>query len=134
MFSKWTGLSRTLAGAALLFLAGCSDPVSPGKDLQISNVTDSFQFQVTDMKRYTRALSYSWMNTGTIAAVNQACSITEGTAILTIRDANGTQTYSRNLSDNGTFDTAAGTSGSWTIELALSKTTGTLNFRVQKKP
>jgi hypothetical protein len=58
--------------------------------------------------------------------------VTAGSATLTIRDASGTQVYTRNLADNGTFLTNAGTSGSWTIQVVLTNMSGTINFRVQK--
>lgn len=120
---------------ALLDMSGCgNNPVSPGKDLQVSNAPDNFQFQVTGVQNYTHIYQYAWANTGTVASVNQASSLTGGTAVLVIRDNAGTQVYSRNLADNGTFDTAAGSAGTWTIVLTTNKATGTLNFRVQKKP
>ena len=58
--------------------------------------------------------------------------ITAGTATLTIRDANGTQVYSQSLTVNGTLVTNAGMSGNWTIQVALTNVSGTLNFRAQK--
>lgn len=118
-----------------LGLLGCSDnPVSPGKDLQVANVADNFQFQVTALQNYTKTYQYAWTNTGTVATVNQASSLTGGSAVLVVRDNAGTQVYSRSQAENGTFDTAAGVTGSWTITLVTNKATGTINFRVQKKP
>jgi hypothetical protein len=40
--------------------------------------------------------------------------------------------YSRSLSDNGTFTSAAGTTGTWTIRVVFSGTSGTINFRSDK--
>jgi hypothetical protein len=129
--------SVLVAAATLAFFAfiGCSSntPTSPGKDLQVTNATDNFQFQVTNVRNYTNAYQYSWTNTGTVATVNQASAVTGGTAVLTIRDNAGTQVYSQSVAQNGTFDTAAGIAGTWTIVLNLTKTSGTINFRVQKK-
>jgi hypothetical protein len=131
-------LRRTLlAATAAVFLvvvaSGCGkDPVSPGRDWQVNNAQDTFQFQATSMENYTKTMQYSWSNSGTTASVDQSCSVTDGTATLSIRDANGTQVYSRNLGQNGSFPTAAGVAGTWTLTLSLSKTTGTLNFRAQK--
>jgi hypothetical protein len=120
---------------ALLGAPGCgNNPVSPGKGLQVANVPDDFQFQVTGIQNYTHTYQYTWVNTGTAASVNQASVLTAGTAVLVIRDHSGTQVYSRSVTDNGTFDTAVGATGTWTIVLSTSKATGTLNFRVQKKP
>jgi hypothetical protein len=129
-------LARLLLAATasmLLLLSGCgSDPVSPGRDWQVLNATDSFQFQATAMENYSKTLQYSWSNTGTTANVDQSCSVTDGSATLTIRDANGTQVYQRNLGQNGSFTSTAGTAGTWTLTLSMSSTTGTLNFRAQR--
>lgn len=128
-FVRAATLSVTLA----LVAAGCgSDPVSPGRDWQVSNAADTFQFQATAMENYSKTLQYSWSNTGTTANVDQSSSVTDGSATLTLRDANGTQVYSRSLGQNGSFTSAAGATGTWTVTLTLSKTTGTLNFRAQK--
>jgi len=80
----------------------------------------------------TQTLQYTWQNTGTQANVNQATVLTAGTATLTIRDAAGTQVYTRNLTDNGTFQTTSGATGGWSIQVVLTSVSGTLNFRVQR--
>ena len=117
----------------LIFLAlGCSDDSSPGKDLQVTNAADNFQFQVTDTKSYSHTYSYTWSNSGTSASVNQSSSVLGGDATLVVKDAAGTTVYTRSLRQNGTFSTPAGTAGAWTIQLLTNKVTGTLNFRVQK--
>jgi hypothetical protein len=131
--------TRAIALAAMILaplaMLGCSsNPVSPGKDLQVANVADNFQFQVTALQRYTATYQYTWTNTGTAASVNQASSLTGGTAVLVVKDNAGTQVYSRSQTENGTFDTTAGVAGSWTITLITNKASGTINFRVQKKP
>jgi hypothetical protein len=113
---------------------GCGNDSSAGKDLQVTNAPDNFQFQVTGMKHYTKTYVYSWSNSGTAASVNQACSISEGLPTLSIRDAANTLVYSRDLRQNGTYPTSAGTSGTWKITLTVTDVSGTLNFRVQKAP
>jgi hypothetical protein len=133
-----TLLRRAAAGLTLglLFLlgSGCGDTVRSGKDWQVKNAADTFEFQVTDMQNYSKILEYVWTNTGTTATVNQACSISGGNATLTVKDAAGTTVYARSLKDNGTYPSTAGTAGSWLIRVELSKTDGTLNFRAQKGP
>ena len=126
--------SPAVAGLLLLVLvSGCgSDPVSPGRDWQVNNAADTFQFQATAMENYSKTLQYTWTNTGTTASVDQSCSVTDGSATLAIRDANGTLVYSRNLGQNGSFPTGTGAAGNWTLVVTLSSTTGTLNFRAQK--
>ena len=124
-----------VAVSVLVLCFGCGDSViGPQNQPQIINLTDSFAFQATDLRNVTQTTQYTWQNTGTVANVNQACSISSGTAALRIRDAVGAQVYSNDLSANGTFVTSTGASGNWTIEVALSNVTGTINFRVQKRP
>lgn len=133
MFAIRSRYFRAVSAVLLLIVASCGkDPVSPGQDWQVLNAPDTFQFQVTAMENYTKTIQYSWSNTGTTANVDQSCSVTDGTAMLTLRDANGTQVYSRNLGQNGSFSSTAGTPGTWTLIVSFSKTTGTLNFRAQK--
>lgn len=128
-----TLLTATAALSLVFVAAGCgNDPVSPGRDWQVNNAPDTFQFQASSMENYTKTMQYIWSNSGTTASVDQSCSVTDGTATLSIRDANGTLVYSRNLGQNGSFPTAPGVAGTWTLTLSLSKTTGTLNFRAQK--
>ena len=52
-------------------------------------------------------------------------------AALIILDAAGTQVYSADLTQSGSFTTTAGTSGDWTIRLTLAGCFGDLNFRVE---
>ena len=117
---------------ALAGVAGCGEDSSAGKDLQVSNQQDSFQFQVTDVKHYSHTYTYTWANSGTSASVNQACSITGGAATLILRDANGASVYAQSLKANGTFNSSVGAAGNWTVEVLLSNASGTLNFRAQK--
>jgi hypothetical protein len=122
--------------AGLLGLAGVtgcgSSPTGPGIQPQVTNSPDNFQYQTTSIVNYTSTLSYTWQNSGTVANVNQATTVTGGTATLVILDANGVQVYSRSLADNGTFATASGVAGAWTIRVVYSNTSATVNFRVQK--
>jgi len=125
------------AGVILLLtlLFGCGgQTLSSRFQPEISNQPDNFQFQATGLINVSQTLQYDWQNSGTVANVNQACSITRGSATLTIRDAQNTLVYSRNLQDNGTFVTNAGSTGTWKISVALSGVHGTINFRVQKRP
>jgi len=128
---------RTPPLLALVVLAGlvaCSDsPTSPGVQPQITNLTDDFAYQVTDVQNYSSTDSYGWQNTGTDATVDHSTSLTGGSATLIILDATGTQVYSRPLDQSGSFATATGTAGSWTIRIVYASTTSpAVNFRVQK--
>ena len=136
-YDRIAPLTRRLA-ALVVFVAvsACgsdkSNPLSPAVQPEIINNADSFSFQVTGVQNASATLTYSWQNTGTVATVNQSASIGSGSATLVIRDAAGTQVYSRSLSDNGTFSSSAGVAGTWTIRVVFSATSGTVNFRSDK--
>jgi hypothetical protein len=121
---------------ALAFaIAACSstsNPIGPSNQPEVANNADNFQFQASNLAQTTQTLTYSWMITGTAANVNVSGVLTGGDATLILRDAAGTQTFSRSLTSTGTFTSAAGTTGTWQIEVRLSNATGTVNFRVQK--
>jgi hypothetical protein len=131
---------RFIRSTALLVLlaaisacgGGSSNPIAPQFQPQVINNVDSFSFQVTGVQNASSTLNYSWQNSGTTATVNQSASISGGSATLVILDASGTQVYSQSLSANGTFVTAAGTTGLWTIRVVFSGTNGTVNFRSDK--
>lgn len=116
-----------------LCTTSCSDPVSPGVQPEVANLTDSFQFQVTSMSNYSQTYDYVWQNTGTMADVDQSSAITAGEATLVLLDANGAQVYSRSLSEGGSAASAAGVAGDWTIRVVFADTDGTINFRAQKR-
>lgn len=123
-------------GAAVALTVTCSSDnlIGPANQLQVTNATDDFQWQVSNLSNVTQTLTYSWTNTGDSASINQASSLTGGTATLTVRGPTGTQLYQSGLQNNGTFPSIKGTTGTWQIEVVLSETDGTLNFRVQKAP
>lgn len=133
-------LRRSPFGAALvgavfmvLFLGACdgTNVIGPDNQPEIINNTDTFQWQVTALDNVSQTLTYPWETTGATANVNQSSSMSGGSATLLITDADGTQVYSGSLADNGTFPTAAGTAGTWTIAVTLSGASGTFNFRVE---
>jgi hypothetical protein len=121
---------------ALAALAACSSDnvIGPGNQLQVTNAPDDFQFQVSNLNNVTQTLTYTWSNTGDSANVNQASSLTSGSATLTIRGPTGTLLYQSGLQSNGTFHTLKDATGVWQIQVAMNKADGTLNFRVQKAP
>jgi len=124
---------RLVVVASLLVSAcGGDNVIGPSNQPEIANNRDSFQFQASDLRGTTQTLSYTWENTGSSANVNQSGRISGGTATLTLRDAAGTQVYTRDLATTGTFSSATGTPGNWRIEVRLVDVSGTLNFRLQK--
>ena len=122
-----------ILAALTTLLGGCSDSTtSPGVQPEITNLTDDFSYQVTNVRNYSHTDSYPWQNSGTQANVNQSTSVTGGTATLVILDADGTQVYDRSLADNGTYVSSAGTPGAWTLVVTYNDASATVNFRVQK--
>jgi hypothetical protein len=130
--------SRYAAGiasfAVIALAAACSNSTGPLAPFQpqINNLADNFQFQATGVTNVTWTYTYSWSNSGDSATVNQATTVTGGSATLTISDNNGTQVYSQSLSANGTFGMSKGLHGNWTIKVVFTNYSGTVNFRVQK--
>jgi len=118
----------------LVVALGCGGgtALNPKFQPQVANNPDNFQFQTTGVTNVTQTLTYQWQDSGTAASINQACSVTGGSAFINLRDANNNLVYSADLKSNGTFTSIAGTAGTWTIEVVLSSVSGTLNFRVQK--
>ncbi len=123
-----------LAFCTFLAVAGCSDdqPVLPGVEPEVINNTDTFEFQVSSVVNYTGVWQYDWTTTGTIVDVDQSCAITGGTVTLRILDSDGTEVYSRDLTEGGSYTTEAGVTGQWRLEVALVEGSGTLNFRTEK--
>jgi len=119
--------------ASVLALSACGDSTtSPGIQPEIVNATDNFQYQVSAIEDYSGTQTYTWQNTGTTATVNQSASVSAGSATLVLLDADGTQVYSRSLAEDGTFSSAAGTAGSWTVRVSYSSVDATVNFRADK--
>jgi len=127
------GTCRHVLLAAAFLAVGCGgNVVGPNNQPEVSNLTDTFEWQVSNLSGVTQSFTYQWSNTGVAANVNQASALTGGTATLTVADAAGTQVYSGSLASNGTLQSSSGTAGNWTVTVALSNATGTLNFRLQK--
>jgi len=128
---------KSLGLALLLALFGCgsgNSSLNPQFQPQVANATDTFQFQSTGVTNVSETLNYTWQNTGIAANVDQATTVIAGSAVVMIRDAAGTQVYSAGLQTNGSFQSATGQAGNWTIQVVLQGYSGTLNFRVQKRP
>lgn len=127
-----TSLRLLGVSVALIAFAGCGDdPLSPFQP-QISNATDNFQLQATNVTNVTTTQTYTWVNTGTQATINHSTTTTAGTTLLVIKDAANTTVYSKALSASLNEPTTAGTAGTWTIQLTLTGYSGSLNFRAQK--
>ena len=127
-----SGMRRWLAAGAVL-VAACGDSTTaPGREPEIINTTDNFQYQITEIQDFSGAQVFSWENTGTTATVNQSAAVSAGSATLVLRDANGVEVYSRSLADDGTFSSDAGTAGTWSVRVTYSGAEATVNFRLDK--
>ena len=127
--------TRHLLPLVALLLVSCGDSanmIGPGNQLEVTNATDSFQWQVTALENVTQVLNYSWVNTGATADVNQSSALGGGTATVEVKDAGGAIVYTRSLAENGTFTTSAGSPGTWAVTVSLRQAQGTVNFRLQK--
>lgn len=141
MLPRESRLFVLLLGLALVLpvASGCggsNSSLNPRFQPEVANLPDNFQFQSTGVTNVTETLNYNWQNTGIAANVDQSGAITSppGSAMLMIRDANNVQVYSADLKSTGSFQTATGATGTWHIQVVLSGVSGTLNFRVQKRP
>jgi len=132
MHRRHVRLFAALATAATLAACGGSNATAPRYQPQVVNLTNDFAFQVTALNNVSDDIQYVWRNDGTTANVNQSPSNLSGTVTLVIVDAAGTQLYSRSLAENGTFTTAVGTAGNWTVRVHFSNASGAVNFRLQK--
>ncbi|MBU8872018.1 MAG: hypothetical protein KOO60_14215 [Gemmatimonadales bacterium] len=127
-----TALTTTFLLAVGFFVPACNDdPLAPFEP-EISNNVDSFSLQATSVLGVTLTRDYAWQNTGVVANVNQATTVTNGSASLKILDTVGEQVYQENLASNGTSGTSDGMTGDWTIRMVLTNFSGTINFSVEK--
>ena len=124
---------RRWLAAGVVLLAACGDSTTaPGREPEIVNTTDNFQYQITEIQDFSGTQVYSWENTGTTATVNQSAAVSAGSATLVLRDANGVEVYSRSLADDGTFSSDAGAAGTWSVRVTYSGAEATVNFRLDK--
>ena len=126
-------LAVVTALAAIATLSGCSDknPIAPFQPEVINNA-DAFQFQITAARNVTTTLNYSWVNSGTRATINHSTARRQGTATVTVFDANDLQVYTHSLVASGTEQSAVGVAGTWRIKIVFGDFDGTANFRVEK--
>jgi len=130
VFKRYKGWLATMLLPAMI--AGCSDAnvLGPGNQVQVANNPGTFEWQATAMDKIKETQSYQWVSNDTIANVNQSSSLSGGSASLQVMDADGVQVYLRGLDQNGTFQTSAGTAGTWTINIVMDQASGAINFRL----
>ena len=131
-----------IIAAVVVVSASCdgNNIIGPENELEVINVTDTFEFQVTALNNVTDMLTYMWENTGTSANVLRSFYLTGGAVTIDIRDADGHPIShgsfitpgDSDLDVVGTFQTPSGTSGLWAIEVAFSRTSGDVRFALHK--
>jgi len=128
-----TTSSVLLAMVVLVTMSGCSDknPIAPFQPEVINNA-DAFQFQITAARDVTTTLNYSWVNSGTRATINHATARQQGTATVTVFDANNQQVYTHSLVASATEQSTVGVAGTWRIRIVFGDFDGSANFRVEK--
>jgi hypothetical protein len=119
-----------VAGAVSLAACG-GNALGPDNQLEVTNTAGSFELHAVALDNISQTLTYGWQNGGTSANVNQSGGVTAGSATLIIYDPRGTQIYVSNLATTGTFQTASGFAGFWTIRIELHGVSGALDFRVE---
>ena len=124
--------ARLLALTLLLAACGDSNLIGPDNHLEATAATDQFQFQLSALDNVTDSRTFDWENTGTRATVDVSQSITSGSAILTVRDADGTVVHQEDIANGNDTTTSVGVAGTWSVEISLESVTGTFNFRLQK--
>lgn len=129
---------RVLLLASLILLGACNDDPTapPGIQPQITNNTDAFAFQITNLNNVTGTYNYSWQNTGTLARVTHSSNAgATGTATLILLDAAQTQVYSGALTSSGQpTSSPAGVAGAWTVRLVFTNySNAQINFGVIKQ-
>ena len=133
-----TNMVRAVTLAALVVVAACSDSPTapPGIQPQITNNTDAFSFQITNLNNVSGTYDYTWQNTGTLAKVTHSTNAgATGSATLILRDAVGTQVYSGTLATSGQpVSSPAGVAGAWTVRLVFAGYSNSqVNFGVAKQ-
>lgn len=118
-----------------LLAAGCDDdPTSSNNEPDVTNTKDSFYFRLVDASSLDTSISYWWQMEGTTANIDQSADIKGGTAVVTIEDAASQKVYETDLTTNGSYSTGFGAEGGfWIVRFKLTKLSGTIEFRAQRK-
>lgn len=137
MFKRQSSVSLVVLGLFALIVSGCSSSSNNPSPLsafepEIINNADAFQFQATGLTNVSATVSYTWANTGARATINHSSVVNNGTANVSIADADGTQVYTSSLLASATEQSTTGTPGDWTVTVVLLNASGTLNFSAEK--
>jgi len=135
---------RHIRAAALVLLLGlgaaCSDPIAtiePANNPVLYLQQDTLRYQAQDLENIHQTLKWYWTNTGTGAQIVHNSLVPHGTTYLKLTDPTGLVVYDLNIqliyAETQETD-SGGVPGIWTVELAMSATTGNLDFSIASTP
>lgn len=131
-------LAAVAAVVLLAALAACADSIvrelEPNNDPQLVNEPDSLRYTAVDLENVNDKISFTWINTGTTAAVLHRTFIHHGYGILVIQDGAGVQVDSTILQYELDTETREGTPGDWTVTLTLANARGRVDFSLLGRP
>jgi hypothetical protein len=118
---------------ASMGLAACEDTNTLDLNLVTTvQLQDYFSFDVNGLDNVSDAARYFWVTTGQAVVVDVTPSITKGTAILQLRDTNGTVKYRENIADGVDTTTTSGIAGIWQVDIVLTEVTGGFSFTLER--
>ncbi|MBW8768851.1 MAG: hypothetical protein JF589_03760 [Gemmatimonadetes bacterium] len=129
-------LTTALAlGLAISVSGACDTRIQPVPELdpQVVNLRNSFNFQAVNLLGVIQQVTYQWQIDGTTATVAQSPTALIGDATVFVTDAKGVQVYQRSLAENGSFTTATGVPGTWTIRLRFNDASGDVAVQLNKQ-
>ena len=112
-------------------LTGCASTRKVNQDLSVLNEPGIFSLRIDTMNDISHRRRFEWINAMGKATVRQNSKVRSGIARIEIRDAAGFIVHSKSLSQKGSFATAAGKPGIWTILLVLDHAAGSAAFDVK---
>ncbi len=119
--------------AASTGLAACESTNTLDLNLVTTvHLQDYFSFDVNGLDNVSDAARYFWVTTGQRVVVDVTPAITGGTAILQLRDTNGTIKYREDIGDGVDSTTTTGISGVWQVDVVLTKVTGAFSFTLER--
>jgi hypothetical protein len=136
--------ARHARAATLLLLtalgAACSDPtrsIGPDNSPVLYLQPDTLNYQAQNLDNVHQTLKWYWTNTGSGAQIVHNSLVPHGTTFLKLTDPTGLVVYDLNIQliYGETQETdSGGVPGIWTVELAMSGTTGKLDFSIASTP
>lgn len=118
---------------ASMGLAACEDTNTLDLNLVTTvHLQDYFSFEVSGLDNVSDAERYFWVTTGQEVIVDVTPSITSGTAILQLRDTNGTIKYREDVADGVDSTTTSGIAGIWQVDIVLTEVTGGFSFTLER--